>query len=543
MDILPKHKRIVFLLSTITLFLLILNIISIPGYLGPKPAFSTFNIYIYYIVMLGLNFILQLNLSFLPINIVIMLSILSFNLPQSIIFITTSYILGITIIYLVARFTKFTNPLNIHELELIDEHYKKKKTKKFKDFTILNKPNILLGSACFKMAKNKTPYLKYLFISVISLIPTYIFSTSLGMVFKHFYMNNISLWWFVLIVVLSIILISIIRLIYEVTFFKEIVGTPSSFFYLVLFVAFHLIVTFKTKAKFDRKDIHKIKGPYMLLSNHGSFFDVYFLSRLAYKHRFSFILNKYYFRNKVLRYLLNRFGAIPKKLFSPDSDTIKRIIRSIKLGYPILMCPEGRLSVDGTNYQIRSETGKLLKSLKIPVVIATINGAYPANPKWRKKRMKGTIYTKVEKIITKEEIEQLSVKEINELVNKYISYNDFEYAKEYNLQYKGKNKANNLESILYYCPKCNEEFTTYSYNDTIECKNCGFKATINDNYSFETNELNIDNNKLFLSIAGCGVGALYISLIISNIYFKIIGDITLYLSLLNSLFSILGLLL
>lgn len=36
-------------------------------------------------------------------------------------------------------------------------------------------------------------------------------------------------------------------------------------------------------------------------------------------------------------------------------------------------------------------------------------------------------------------------------------------------------------------------------------------------------------NKLYLSITGCGVGAIFISLILSNVYFKVIGDITLYL--------------
>lgn len=39
-------------------------------------------------------------------------------------------------------------------------------------------------------------------------------------------------------------------------------------------------------------------------------------------------------------------------------------------------------------------------------------------------------------------------------------------------------------------------------------------------------------NKLYLSIAGCGIGALYISLILSNIYFKIMSDIVMYLLIL-----------
>ncbi len=36
-------------------------------------------------------------------------------------------------------------------------------------------------------------------------------------------------------------------------------------------------------------------------------------------------------------------------------------------------------------------------------------------------------------------------------------------------------------------------------------------------------------NKWFLSIAGCGMGAVYISLFVSNLYFKTINDIVLYL--------------
>ena len=37
-----------------------------------------------------------------------------------------------------------------------------------------------------------------------------------------------------------------------------------------------------------------------------------------------------------------------------------------------------------------------------------------------------------------------------------------------------------------------------------------------------------NKNKLYLSITGCGVGSLYISLLLSNIYFEIINDLTLY---------------
>ena len=45
-------------------------------------------------------------------------------------------------------------------------------------------------------------------------------------------------------------------------------------------------------------------------------------------------------------------------------------------------------------------------------------------------------------------------------------------------------------------------------------------------------KLRKNNNKLYLAISGCGVGAVYISLLLTNLYFKAIGDIALYVFIL-----------
>lgn len=41
------------------------------------------------------------------------------------------------------------------------------------------------------------------------------------------------------------------------------------------------------------------------------------------------------------------------------------------------------------------------------------------------------------------------------------------------------------------------------------------------------------DSRLYISLAGCGVGAIYISLLLTNIYFGVIGDITLYILILG----------
>ena len=50
-------------------------------------------------------------------------------------------------------------------------------------------------------------------------------------------------------------------------------------------------------------------------------------------------------------------------------------------------------------------------------MIANIHGAYITNPKWRKKRIKGPVHTEVKYIITKEQIETLSIDELNKIIN------------------------------------------------------------------------------------------------------------------------------
>ena len=155
------------------------------------------------------------------------------------------------------------------------------------------------------------------------------------------------------------------------------------------------------------------------------------------------------------------------------------------------MCPEGRLSVAGNNYGNTRETGKLLKLLKVPVVIANINGAYITNPKWRKHRIKGRVHTEVKYIITKEDIERLSVEEINDIIEENLTYNDFEYARKHKYKYKSKRKLVGAETVLYRCPKCHHEYELVSKGNTLTCSHCGFEVQANIHYSFAKNELGI----------------------------------------------------
>lgn len=405
--------------------------------------------------------------------------------------------IGASAIYCLVNLLKFdTSFIAKSSNKIEDIARKKKKNRGIQSFMyiLFFMPIVPFGAICYYGSSTKMSYRRYIFTCVTGVIPSIFISMIMGVALREFISRDISIWLLLLIIVIAmVLLISLFTFIIRKLYFVNGKGTPDSIYYSILMRLFALIVKPKTIATYDKGELENIEGPYLLLSNHGSAHDVYFLSTLAYPTKLSFILNRYYFKNKLLRGIFNRMGVIPKSLFYPDIETIKKTMKSIKGGYPVLMCPEGRLSVDGTNYSINEETGKLVKSLKVPVVIAKIRGAYLVNPKWRKKRIKGAVHTSVDHIITKEEVEKMTVEEINKVIEENLAYNDFEFADVAQINYKSKNKAKGLENILYYCPKCHKEYTLTSEGNIIKCSHCGFSLEIQDNYSFNDNEYNIKN--------------------------------------------------
>lgn len=405
--------------------------------------------------------------------------------------------IGATAIYFLVNLFKFdTGFISKSSNKIEDIARRKKKNQSFQSFMyiLFFMPIVPFGAICYYGASTKMSYRRYILTCVTGVIPSILISMALGIILTEFIGSGISVWLLVLIILVGVLLLLwIFTTIIAKLYFTSGKGTPDSIYYSILLRVFALIVKPKAITTYDAKNIRDIKGPYLLLSNHGSSHDVYYLSALAYPSKLSYILNRYYFRNKIARGVFARMGVIPKKLFYPDIETIKMTMKSIKQGYPVLMCPEGRLSIDGTNYAINKETGKLVKSLKVPVVIVKINGGYLVNPKWREKRLRGPVHTSVERIITKEEVEKLDVEQINEIIEKNLSYNDFEFAIESNAKYKGKNKAKGLENVLYYCPHCHKEYTISTQGNDIKCDSCGFSLQIQDNYYFNDNDYEIKN--------------------------------------------------
>lgn len=261
-------------------------------------------------------------------------------------------------------------------------------------------------------------------------------------------------------------------------------STPNAFFYWTMFYPIQLLSRMRKKVIIKNHVEQEISGPTLILANHVSFWDFAFIVQAFRRHRLTVISNRYYFRPKQLRFLLEKLKAIPKSIMHSDLETIKRTFQAIKDKQQVLMFPEGRLSTDGTNLNIVHGTGALIKKLHVPLVFVEISGGYLTTPKWAKYTRRGTIEVDIKKYCPTSMYESLSAEEIDRFVSENIHHNEYEYAQRSGNTYHCIDRTKGLDGILYHCPKCHEEFTLHAEKDHIVCDKCGFDAELKEDYTF-----------------------------------------------------------
>ena len=96
---------------------------------------------------------------------------------------------------------------------------------------------------------------------------------------------------------------------------------------------------------------------------------------------------------------------------------------------------------------------KMLKMLKVPVVVLNMKGNFVNCPQWNKISKINPIIADMTQVITKEELETLSVDEINERVHKAFEYDDFAWQRDNKIVIDHPKRAEGLHSLLYQCYK------------------------------------------------------------------------------------------
>lgn len=128
---------------------------------------------------------------------------------------------------------------------------------------------------------------------------------------------------------------------------------------------------------FHRLEVHGIKnvpqsGSFILASNHSSYFDPPALGCRLPRNLHYFARDSLFFWP--LGLLIRNLNSIPVNRSQLDIATLKRVLKVLKDGDPLLLFPEGTRSADGNLGEGKKGIGLLLAKSQVDVLPARVTG-------------------------------------------------------------------------------------------------------------------------------------------------------------------------
>lgn len=237
------------------------------------------------------------------------------------------------------------------------------------------------------------------------------------------------------------------------------------------------------KAQFNLHPRHQevltsIRPPFLILGNHTSVWDPFFLNVLV-DAPIHYVVSDSQFRSRMVAFGLGLAGSIPKTKVLSDLETVKNIVKIKHKRGIIGVFPEGQSSWDGHTLPIIPSTAKLIKSLKVPVVIAKIEGAYFSRPRWSHLPRRGKVTVDFSLGFLPDELRSLSTEEIYTAITEKLEYDAYEHQAGDMTRFAGRRLAEYLERTLFVCPECSNLGTLRSRRRRLRCLHCGYEIYYN----------------------------------------------------------------
>ncbi len=260
---------------------------------------------------------------------------------------------------------------------------------------------------------------------------------------------------------------------------------PKFIVYLIWLLSKILLVG--KKYKVEKIGMEGLKPPYMVLSNHMYFIDFELAAMATHPHRVNNVVNlDGYYRRP---WLMELIGAIGTRKFTMDLHLIKSIRKVLDRGDVLCMYPEARYSPCGITSYLPESLGILVKRCKVPVVAIVHRGNHLMTPFWNFRRPRRVpLRTTATKLLTPEQIEAMSVEEINACLKEALTYDDYKYQKDNGILIKEPRRAVGIHKILYQCPHCLAESKMASEGAELFCTECGKRWTLLENGELAANE-------------------------------------------------------
>lgn len=262
----------------------------------------------------------------------------------------------------------------------------------------------------------------------------------------------------------------------------------------------------KVEYTFERMDHPDFEEPHIVLCNHMNRLDFLFLtSKLRASRKFNYVISIDGVMDAdvtlfLQKFIMRNYGAIIKRKFTNDLRLIKNIKKSVKeLKQDLIMYPEARYSVDGRLSVLPDSLGKMIKLFGFPVETCLMQGNYIRTPQWHKRKIKNKfpLQAKVTGLLTKEEVKEKSIEEINQMIKDALTYDEYQFAKDNNILVTDERRAEGINRILYQCPHCKKESHMYSEGTKLWCDACGKEWNLNEDLTISAS----DGNEIFRTVS------------------------------------------
>ena len=170
--------------------------------------------------------------------------------------------------------------------------------------------------------------------------------------------------------------------------------------------------------------------PALFLMNHSSFIDLKIAASILYPRPFNIVCTSDGFVGK--RGLMYAMGCIPAQKFVTDLPLVRDMLYAVrKLGNSILLFPEASYTFDGTATPLPQSVGKLLKTLKIPVVMIKTSGAFLRDPLYNMLQLRQVdVSATMRYVLSPEDIRDKSVDELNGILRELFTFDNFREQQE-----------------------------------------------------------------------------------------------------------------
>ena len=126
------------------------------------------------------------------------------------------------------------------------------------------------------------------------------------------------------------------------------------------------------------------EGPFILLANHQSFLDPFFIQGHCPRDLHS-LTKSTQFGMRFFGWVLPRVNAIPTRRFKVDPQVVRVILRRLSEGQGIGIYPEGERSWDAQIQPFRRGTIRVVLKAGVPVIPCGVSGSYDVWPRWSKR--------------------------------------------------------------------------------------------------------------------------------------------------------------